>query len=335
MYYADRLPAELIAPRVGSVQYIDLSRIARSVGNSETLYPGDVVQVTITTGIEDESPKGSDSRIAENGFCAIPGVGPVQIAGLEITQAEDLIRSESIRRGQFINPVVTLVLTTRRSNRVTVLGAVKEPGTYDVPASQSFLLGALMQAKGLTEDAGTIIEIRHPPGVTAAPPGATGPGTQLAGYPGSAAPPGSAQTLRIDLEQAAAQGGGDYRLYDGSTVMVMNKPERFVHVIGLVKKADQYEIPDDSELTLLQAIAMAGGLQLELADKVHVIRMDPNLRKPVRIEASIRRAKSDGVSDIRLAAGDVVSVEETATTFIIGTIRDFVRFGFTSGVPGL
>jgi hypothetical protein len=35
-----------------------------------------------------------------------------------------------------------------------------------------------------------------------------------------------------------------------------------------------------------------------------------------------------------LAAGDVVSIEETPLTFTVGTIQSFVRFGFTSAIPG-
>ena len=81
-------------------------------------------------------------------------------------------------------------------------------------------------------------------------------------------------------------------------------------------------------------IAMARGLKFEIADKVHVIRNLDTQTEPVVIEASIKRAKRDGVSNIRLTAGDVVSVEETPTTLVVGTIRDFVRFGFSSAIPG-
>jgi polysaccharide export outer membrane protein len=328
VFQANRLPPEWVAPRVSSLSSLDLSRISRSVGNSEILYPGDVVKVTITTGVEDETPIGTELRITENGVCSIPLIGPVQIAGLPLTQAEGRVREEGIRRGKFINPSVSIIVETRRSNRVTVVGAVEKPGTHELPASQSDLLGALMMAGGTTEDAGTIIEVRHPPEIH-------GPPTQFSSYSGGTQPVGAPQVMRVDLQQVTAQGGGDYRIYDGSTVMVMKKPQRFIHVMGLVNTPDQFEIPDDTELTLLQAISMAGGLKLELADKVHVMRRNPRTGELRVINASIRKAKTDGVSNIRLAANDVVSVEETATTLIIGTIRDFVRFGFTSGIPGI
>jgi len=121
---------------------------------------------------------------------------------------------------------------------------------------------------------------------------------------------------------------------DGSTVMVMKRPKRFVHIIGLVNKPDQIEMPVDQEFRLLDAIAKGNGRKLEVADKVRVIRNVSGRTEPVIIEASIRAAKTDATSNFRLAPGDVVSVEETPTTFVIGTVRDFVRFGFSSAIPG-
>jgi polysaccharide export outer membrane protein len=332
IYQAGSLPPELMAPAMGSLQSIDLSRIARSVGDSEILYPGDVVTVTITTGLEEQAPTGWTLRIPETGLAEVPLVGPVPLAGLRIAQAEHAIREESVRRGKFVNPNVAVLLAQRRSNRVTVVGAVEEPGTYELPTSQSDLLGALVQAGGLKDEAGTLIEIRHPPAVTWVAAQGASPPMQLASHAPGFPPP--ADLVRVDLAQAAAQPGGDYRVFDGSTVMVMKKPKRFIHVIGLVNRADQFEIPEDTEVKLLDAVAMAGGLKLEIADKIQVYRTPPGQAEPVVIEASIRKAKRDGRSNIPLAAGDVVSVEETPVTFAVGTIRDFVRFGFTSAIPG-
>ena len=51
------------------------------------------------------------------------------------------------------------------------------------------------------------------------------------------------------------------------------------------------------------------------------------------IEASIRDAKGDGASNLRIAAGDVISVEETPLTFALGTIQTFFRFGFSAALP--
>jgi polysaccharide biosynthesis/export protein len=59
------------------------------------------------------------------------------------------------------------------------------------------------------------------------------------------------------------------------------------------------------------------------------------MEEPVVIECSIRAAKRGGNANLVLAPGDVVSVEETPLTFTVGTIQNFVRFGFSSAIPGI
>jgi polysaccharide export outer membrane protein len=124
-------------------------------------------------------------------------------------------------------------------------------------------------------------------------------------------------------------------LEDGATVMVMKKPTRFIQVIGLVRASNRFEMRNDQEMRLLDAIALAGGCSLSIADKIYIIRQVPNRADPALIETSIKEAKRDGAANILLAAGDVVSVEETPVTFVVGTIRDFVGFGFSAPIPGL
>jgi polysaccharide export outer membrane protein len=281
--------------------------------------------------------------VDENGYVIMPPVGAVRVAGLAFNQAEQVIRVESIRRGQFVDPNVSLILDSRRSNRVTVVGAVEKPGTYELPAFGSDVLAAIVSAQGLSEDAGTIIEVRHPPSVSAnsvarqmpQPPTGTNGSTALASHVSSSRNVTPAHTERIDIEQADVPSTPNLLLEDGATVMVMKKPTRFIHVIGLVRTANQFEMRNDQELRLLDAIALAGGCSLGVADKIHIVRQVPNRADPVLIETSIKEAKRDGAANILLAAGDVVSVEETPVTFVVGTIRDFVGFGFSAPIPGL
>ena len=331
-YSATTLPPEYDAPRVSSLQNVDFSRLARAPGSSELLYPGDVVEVTIRTGLAEEEVPQFRLRIADNGTAKVPLIGDVRIAGSELTIAEGLIREAGIRSGAYIDPQVSVTMVQRRSHRVTLVGAVKEPGTRELPAAASDILTALTMAGGLTEQAGTILEIRRP-----VAPANAGTGATLASYPApspseTSGPTMENEVLQLDLEQLDPQ--ADLRLPDGSTVVVRPKPKRYIHVIGLVQRANQFELPDDQELRLLDAVALAGGCSISIADKVHVIRYVPEQADPIVVTASLRKAKSNSSANIRLAAGDVVSVEETPTTFVVGTIRDFVRFGFSSAIPG-
>ena len=126
-----------------------------------------------------------------------------------------------------------------------------------------------MASGGLTEDAGTVIEIRHPNSTATAGPAAGPEGVALAAFVESAeAPP---RIVRVDLSEIT-QGNSavDLHVEDGTVVMVMERENRSVSVIGLVRRPDNYELPTDDSLRLLDALALAGGPTVSVADKVRV-----------------------------------------------------------------
>jgi len=311
---------------VDSTRKVDLSRLAQSTVQSELIYPGDVIEVTIATGVEERSPVSWPLRVSDRGEIKIPLLGSVTVAGLLLTDAEQLLRHESIARRVFRDPHVSVLLTSRKTIRVTVVGAVNSPGSKDLPAANADLLSALLAAGGLTEEASTIVEIRKVPDLSSGPPAAGDDGRTTVAYGNS---------IQIDLIAASEGISPDYRIVDGSVIMVREREPKTIQVIGLVRKPAQFEIPTDQEVRLLDAIALAGGRTLQFADKVQVVRQLDDMSEPVVIAASVRDAKRGGASNLRLAPGDIVSVEETPLTFTVGTIQSFVRFGFSAAVPGL
>lgn len=324
MYKAGKLPLEFTAAHTTSSHKVDLSRLARTSAQTEVIYPGDVIQITIATGAEEKTPDSWPLRVGDNGEVNVPLVGPLRVAGLLLTDAEQTIRHESIARKVFRDPHVSVWLKDRKSISVTVVGAVNKPGTYDLPAANNDLLHSLVAAGGLTDKASTIVEIRS-----------------LPNYPGAQASynetrPNTAQGGEVQIDLLTASQGlmPDYRIADGSVIMVREQDPRTVQVIGLVRKPDQFEIKPDKELHLLDVIALANGRTLEFADKVHIIRQLNGMQEPIVIAASVKAAKRGGPDNLLLAAGDVVSVEETPLTFTYSTINNFLRFGFTSAIPG-
>lgn len=330
-YRAGCLPLELSAPPRCGVQQLDLSRLAACPARNDVLQAGDLIEISIATGLETEVPAQWPVRIAHDGTAEVPLVGIIPLGGLSLPDAEAAIRQASIQRNLYRDPQVTVQLENRHVNRVTVIGAVEKPGAYELPAAGSDLLSALVAAGGLSKDASTLVEIRHPSGIQPSFGGLDAPGVRQAAYRGQPLPE---RTAHVDLQEAAAGGAGDYHVEDGSVVTVMKHPPRTVYVMGLVKNANRFEVPDEEDLRLLDALALAGGRTLEVADKVRVIRIDPRTGKPVVIAASVREAKRNGAANILLAAGDVVTVEETPLTATIESLRNFMRFGFTSAIPG-
>ncbi len=327
VFRAGSLPPEFVAPGVVNPQQLDLARLSSSQGGSDRIHAGDVLLVTVVTGIQHVDEHSSWMlQVSEEGMADVPLVGPVQVAGLKPQRASLAVREVGIQRGVYRNPRVTIQIDQKHTKSVTVMGAVEEPGVYQLPATDCDLVAALAAAGGLSEEANTVVEVRRP---TIGPNGVVQ--ASYSGQPNA----NPMQVQRIDLVQAAYQGNAGLPLDDGAVVMVGKQQKRLVYVMGLVNESKQVEMPTDSEMRLLDALASAGGRTMQIADKVTVTRQHPRGGPSILIQASVREAQRSSVENIRLAPGDVVKVEETPTTFILGTVQNFIRFGFSAGVPGL
>ncbi|QDV10925.1 SLBB domain protein [Rosistilla oblonga] len=331
-YQASNLPQQLAAPKTVNAKKIDMTALAGTVQPADRLTPGDAVILTVATGIEQEKPPEWTLRVAEDGSLNVPLVGPVAVAGMRLTDAEKLLAFESVRRGVYVSPNVTLRIEQRRAHHVTVLGAVNKPQTYELPAGGSDLMTAISMAEGFSENANTIAQIRHPPGTGVRL--AAMAQTQQVAYPNAPVPPPVPDQFELDLLRLDEVPENHRQLVDGSVVMIYEKPERYINVTGLVRQSDMIEMPKDGDMRLMDAISQAGGLSESLADKVKIIRKRPDDSEVV-IEASIRDAMKGGPANLRLAPNDLVSVEETPLTYTLGTIKTFIRFGFSSAVPGI
>jgi len=262
----------------------------------------------------------------------VPLVHRVSVVGLKMTDAEQAIRRASIERGLYRDPHVSVLLNQRRTYRVTVVGAVEEPGSYNLPASNCDLLAAIIAAGGLSETASTKVELTTPGSPDEA--ASTELTQPVSFFAESGRSMRQQRRARFDLADLES-GRGGIPLDDGAVVMVLEREPETIHVMGLVRNPNRFEMEDDEVVRVLDAIAMAGGRTLQLADKVRVIRQSPVGDAPAVIDLSLRKAKTDPRTNLVLAPGDVVSVEETPLTFTVETLRDLVRFGFSSALPGL
>jgi len=334
MYSAANLPAEYMAPHHVSARHVDLSSMSRNAIPAEWLQTGDSVEVTMATGVETGPVPKWKLTVDNSGMIDVPLVGATPVAGLTPTVAADRIRDESIRKGVFIDPKVTVSMEEKRTFQVSVVGAVNEPDTYEIPASNCDLLTAITMAKGVSDEASRYIEIRHSPTAiqqlaNQAPP--SGPeGIALASYQPASLPP----VVNLDLAELQSTPSEMLRVLDGSVINVTREPTRTISVIGLVNRPRTVEMPAGEDITVLEAIAEAGGTKLSIADKVQIVRSSKNRPTPVVIEVSLADARSGGPDNLRLAAGDIISVEETPTTMALQTIQSFFRIGFNAAVPG-
>ncbi|QDU87400.1 SLBB domain protein [Pirellulimonas nuda] len=339
-FRAANLPPELIAQPTTGLRQMKLGTLATSGNRGAAIAPGDLLAVRVVSGAEASPPEPFLCRVSDAGIVETPVIGAVNVVDLEPSDAATRIAAAAVERSIYRQPQVTVEFQERATNRVTVLGAVSEPGVHEIPRGACDVVAAIAAAGGMTESADFQVEVlrRSQPQPLASAESGDGsevqqasfapPSQRSASYPEASQP----SIERLDLADTGPGAPRDRPLGDGDVLMVIEKEKRFIHITGLVAKPDQIELPVDQDIRLLDAVAMAGGKTSPVADKAIVIRQVPGGGEPVVINVSLNKAKVDGRENLLLAPNDLVSVENTPATAALQTVKDFVRV--TMGVSG-
>ena len=119
--------------------------VAQTARSDYLLGPGDVLRIQVFQS-QDLTV---EARISESGVISFPLLGVVKLAGLSPQQAENLIATR-LREGRFLqNPQVTLNVLQFRSQQVSVLGNVANPGRYPLETTGMRLSEILSVAGGV------------------------------------------------------------------------------------------------------------------------------------------------------------------------------------------
>jgi polysaccharide export outer membrane protein len=109
--------------------------------------PLDTIDITVFNEAEISS-KGIP--VDASGSVALPLIGRVRASGMTATSLAEDLRNRYGR--YYVDPQVTVIVTSSVTQRVTVQGQVEQPGIYEVRGGTT-LLDAIALARGETEDA--------------------------------------------------------------------------------------------------------------------------------------------------------------------------------------
>jgi polysaccharide biosynthesis/export protein len=240
-------------------------------GPTLELGPGDSVLIKVFG----QPDMDGNLYIADDGTIHLPLVGSVHAAGLSPTQLALKIE-EALKAGSFlVNPHVDVMLDHSVSQLVSVLGEVGKPGRYQVSANTT-IFDLLAIAGGATANSADVIYLIRSDAS------------------------GNQTRLPIDLKGYAdpASGLPTQKFKGGDSVFVPRADKFFVY--GQVQQPNEYKL--ESGMTVLQAIARAGGLTPRGSDKrVDIKRVGPTG------QAATFRAKQNDV----IQANDVIQVRES------------------------
>ncbi|UTF51322.1 SLBB domain-containing protein [Desulfomicrobium sp. ZS1] len=261
---------------------------------------GDLIELTIF-----EAPDLSiETRVSARGSVTLPLLSTVRIAGLSVLEAERHV--EELYREKYLqDPHITIFVKEQFGSKITMMGALKKPGTYDFYASMN-LMDVLAMAEGLSDAAGRTVQIRRKPESSE-----------------------DASSLVIDLDQLVKGGQGNLNVgIKGGDVIYV--PEAgSVYVDGAVRKAGSY--PIRKEMSVQEAIVAAGGLQsFADAKNVKLIRYLGEGRREVA-KLSLAELQTGETGKLKVRDRDVIFVESSA----VGTFVQGLRLTLGAGLFGV
>ena len=120
-------------------------------------------------------------------------------------------------------------------------------------------------------------------------------------------------------------------------VQVLAQSGRRAFVLGRVGSPGAYDLPFDRNLSLLQLVAMAGGLATGKADleadpsAIRLIRAVDGQRRVYRISFADIVGRDELASDVAIVDGDVIYVPPKQELFVFGSVRNPGGFPLSDG----
>jgi polysaccharide biosynthesis/export protein len=262
-------------------------------------------------------------RVSAGGEITMPLLGTVQSAGLTARELEKVL--EDRLRKYMKDPHAGVFVSSIQSHPVSVAGAVKKPGVFQIQGAKS-LLEMLSMAEGLADDAGDEVLVMRGAGLrvgvsrlsdtpdpnadqrlmrgeTAAAPNA--PVREIASSEN--------ETVRINLKNLLESGDEQFNIpvYPGDIVKVTRAG--IVYVVGEVKKPGGFVLKTHEQMSVLKAIALAEGLTSTSAKgRTRIIRTNENTGEKTEVPVDLDKILAGKTPDPPLNSADIVFVPNSA-----------------------
>jgi len=240
-------------------------------------------------------------RVNGQGQITLPLVGVVQVGGLTTQEIEQ--RLKKLYGANYLrNPQITVGVKEFHHQHVAVTGAVTKPGSYEIIGPRS-LLEVLALAGGIANDtgraqAGDVVHVIRPRKTADA-------GTRVGTSSARSFSPKSETTV-INLRRLVSGKAPDLNVTVQAGDVVHVPFAGNAYVLGGVKKPGNVTVKQN--LTVSQAVAMAGGIDpLFGTYKITVMRFD-NQGRPVSIETNLKSIASRTDPDLPVQDNDVILV---------------------------
>jgi polysaccharide export outer membrane protein len=288
--------------------------------------PDDLLNITVF-----EAPEmNCTTRVSASGEISLQLLGPVHAAGLAPTELETVLQG-LLRRTYMKDPHVGVFIQELQSHPVSVVGAVKMPGVFQIRGTKT-VIEVLSMAQGLADDAGDTVLIMRGAGYAE-----SGSFSSLLTTPAEnpSIQPARETFARSDGSNlTAAENKSEIDTInlkkllesDDSALNVQVRPgdivkvprAGIVYVVGEVQKPGGFVLQNNENISVLQALALAEGpTHTSAMGRTRVIRTDPATGKRSEIPMNLAKIVSGKAPDAFLQPKDIVFVPNSTTKSVL------------------
>lgn len=283
------LSATLVAqqPDTGdTVRNVAAAPSSNDILPSQTLGADDLLQIMVPY-----CPELSRSfRISSDGTLALPLLKQsIDAAGLLPAQLEKKIGAELVAEQVLTDPTVSVSVLEYRSKPVSVVGAVNHPLTFQAAAGTT-LLDAITKAGGLAPTVGPTITVTH-------------------------REQGSDGTMHVTVQSIPVKGLIDSANQKMNVALTGNDEVRVpeagrIFVAGNVHKPGSFAMQDNSDTTVVKALALSEGLEAYSAKFAYIYREASPGTPREEISVPLSQIMARKAPDVVMQPDDILYVPE-------------------------
>ena len=263
------------------------------------------------------APEISDKpvRVDPAGNIRLALIGEIHAAGLTLGQLQQELVTRLKVHVQ--RPEVSVEIVEHKSQPVSVVGAVKNPGVYQLQGSKT-LIEMISAAGGADPDAGSLVKLTRRREWGSIPlPGA--------GLDDS----GEFTVAQVDLQSLIAASNPVENLAIHPHDVISVPRAKLVYAIGEVRKSGGFVLRERETISVLQVLSLAEGLQQTAArEHAKILRTVPGSQQRVELTVNLKQIMSGKAEDIALHPNDILFVPNSAArSAALRTLEAAIQMG--------